>query len=64
MGIGEILVVVIIGIVLYALFSMRKKPDGSGGQPNSQSSAGQKPGNDGTGNPVNNGGQRKSGYAK
>jgi DnaJ like chaperone protein len=64
MGIGEIIVVVIIGIVLYAVFSMRKKPDGSGGQPNNRSSASQNPGNDGTGNPVNNGGQRKSGYAK
>jgi DnaJ like chaperone protein len=34
MGIGEIIIIIIVGIVLYAVFSMRKKPDGTGSMPN------------------------------
>jgi DnaJ like chaperone protein len=64
MGIGEIIVVVIIGIVLYAVFSMRKKPEGNGAKPDNQPSGGQGNTGNGSGNTVNNGGQRKSGYAK
>jgi DnaJ like chaperone protein len=62
MGIGEIIVIAIVGIVLYSVFSMRKKPGSPGAQPNEQGYSG--PGNSGNGTgPVNNG-QRKSGYAK
>jgi len=64
MGIGEIIVIAIAGIVLYAIFSMRKKPE------NDANPGGPQP-NDPGGNPANNSGgngngyfQKKRGYAK
>jgi len=64
MGIGEIIVIAIFGIVLYAVFSMRKKPARTGTQSHEKGSTGAgTPGNDPQ-NPVNNGAKRKSGYAK
>jgi DnaJ like chaperone protein len=64
MGIGEIIVIVILGIVLYAVFSMRKKPGGEDSQTNDRKSA--KAGTNGNGqtNQPNNGTRRKTGYAK
>ncbi len=40
MGIGEIIVIVILGIVLYAVFSMRKKPGGADSRPKDEASSG------------------------
>jgi DnaJ like chaperone protein len=64
MGIGEIIVIVIVGIVLYAVFSMRKKPKGTGTKTNEQTTSGE--GSSGTGpeNQANTRTQRKPGYAK
>jgi DnaJ like chaperone protein len=63
MGIGEIIVVIIIGIVLYAVFSMRKKPSEPGPQPSGEPFT---PGNNGNGqaDPQYGGPKRKTGYAK
>jgi DnaJ like chaperone protein len=67
MGIGEIIVIVILAIVLFAVFSMRKKP--SGQDPRSSTP----PGNNGQSNDFtgtnpsyqsNSGFRKKSGYAK
>ncbi|MEI7983275.1 MAG: TerB family tellurite resistance protein [Bacteroidota bacterium] len=67
MGIGEIIVIVIVAIVLYAVFSMRKKPSGEGtnqdhgpsGQDNTP------PGSpSGQGNSQYQQPRKKSGYAK
>jgi DnaJ like chaperone protein len=64
MGIGEIIVVIIVGIVLFAIFSMRKKPvDGQSPPFNNSNPGNGSPGPD----PVNqppNGARRKAGYAK
>ncbi|MEI7724552.1 MAG: TerB family tellurite resistance protein [Bacteroidota bacterium] len=62
MGIGEIIVVIIVAIVLYAVFSMRKKPESAESQPGQQTSPGAD--SSGNGNQMNGGSQRKSGYAK
>lgn len=44
MGLGEILAVVIVGVVIYALFSMRKKPaEPAGGSGNAQDGNGPEP---------------------
>lgn len=79
MGIGEIIVIVIVGIVLYSVFSMRKKPgdpghrapgngtSGSGSSANGsygEGYAGNNSSGSGFGNSQKNGPQRKSGYAK
>ena len=66
MGIGEIIVVVIVGIVIYSVFSMRKKPGDTGSRPDRQNSSGSESGSAGSGanNPMNSATQRKSGYAK
>ncbi|MEI7501197.1 MAG: TerB family tellurite resistance protein [Bacteroidota bacterium] len=40
MGIGEIIVIVIVGIVIYAVFSMRKKPAGPDSRTSNKSSTG------------------------
>jgi DnaJ like chaperone protein len=64
MGIGEIIVVVILGIVLYAVFSMRKKPGVPGTGPVDSSASGAETHGNGTGNPMNSGPQKKRGYAK
>jgi DnaJ like chaperone protein len=59
MGIGEIIAVVIVAIVLYAVFSMRKKPVDTGAEPGQ--------GNPGNGNPQGSQGaapKSKGGYAK
>lgn len=64
MGIGEIIVIVIVAIVLYAVFSMRKKPGGYGSQPNGQTSASPDTNENGQTNTMNNGTRRKPGYAK
>ena len=79
MGIGEIIVIVILGVVIYAVFSMRKKPTDQSSQTRSQgdsqsgfsgdSSSGssnrnQDPAGSGKGTSSNNGDRRKSGYAK
>jgi DnaJ like chaperone protein len=63
MGIGEIIVVVIVGIVLYAVFSMRKKPD-SQDKPYEQDPAGGKSAEPEPGNQQTEGPQKKGGYAK
>lgn len=68
MGLGEIIVVVILGIVLFAIFSMRKKP-ATGQGPESQngqnrSQQGQDPLNSETEYSAVNGTTRKKGYAK
>lgn len=64
MGIGEILAVVIIGIVLYAIFSMRKKPDHpESGHKRSTSSESGDQGNR-QARPTNEERPRKKGYAK
>lgn len=64
MGIGEIIVIAIIGIVLYAIFSMRKKP--VGGDPRNAGQAPPDSGNSGNrqASSANNGTPRKAGYAK
>jgi len=64
MGIGEIIVIAIVGIVLYAVFSMRKKsgsvdPRGNGQDTSSSGSSGGR-----KERPDNPGKQHKSGYAK
>jgi DnaJ like chaperone protein len=64
MGIGEIIVVVIIGIVLYAVFSMRKKPVDSGRQPTGRPADDAKSNGNGAENPANGSTSRKPGYAK
>jgi len=79
MGIGEIIVVIIVGIVLYAVFSMRKKPGDRGpsspgtDQPGAGSSDNNSSGNgyksnetssSGNGSNQYTGARRKSGYAK
>jgi DnaJ like chaperone protein len=79
MGIGEIIVIVIVGIVLYAVYSMRKKPadrdSRTSGQNGSRAdfSGNTTSGNENTGtdasgpgytNPQNSGARRKPGYAK
>ena len=58
MGIGEIIVIAIVAIVIYAVYSMRKKPSGQGSPISGQST-----GNNET--PLNGGEpRRKKGYAK
>ncbi len=64
MGIGEIIVVLIVAIVLYAVFSMRKKTDAPGSAPNESESSGAQPSGNGQENPLNTRAQRKPGYAK
>jgi len=79
MGIGEIIVIVILAVVIYAVFSMRKKPSDQGSQTRSQgdprsgfsnssssgsSNGAQDPAGSGRGSSSNNGDRRKSGYAK
>jgi DnaJ like chaperone protein len=64
MGIGEIIVIVIVGIVLYAVFSMRKKPGGSDSSYNEQSPGGSGTTGNGPDNPANTRSPRKPGYAK
>lgn len=79
MGIGEIIVIVIVGIVLYAVFSMRKKPadpdsrkSGNGPSDAGFTDSGSSgrgegatdPSASGYGNLQNNGTRRKPGYAK
>jgi DnaJ like chaperone protein len=64
MGIGEIIVVVIFGIVIYAVFSMRKKSGPADVPPDGQSSANAGSSRNEESNPGNNSTRRKSGYAK
>jgi DnaJ like chaperone protein len=64
MGIGEIIVIVIVCIVLYAVFSMRKKPGNPDAQANEKSAAGGGTSGNGFENPLNTAKQRKPGYAK
>lgn len=79
MGIGEIIVIVILGVVIYAVFSMRKKStdtdsgsSGSGSQSGNFSrgnnsdrgNAGPNSPGSGYADPQNNGARRKPGYAK
>ncbi|MCK9423738.1 MAG: TerB family tellurite resistance protein [Bacteroidales bacterium] len=67
MGIGEIIVVIVVAIVLYAVFSMRKKPSGQGF---TQSQGPVDQGKSSSNNSSGQGGQqyqeprKKSGYAK
>ncbi len=64
MGIGEIIVIVIVGIVLYAVFSMRKKPqdaDSNAGNPSSSNAGSSR---NEPQNPMDRRPQRKAGYAK
>jgi DnaJ like chaperone protein len=63
MGIGEVIAVLILGIVLYAVFSMRKNPDRSQAPPKEKANPGPGSNGNGGGNPMN-GSRRKSGYAK
>ena len=63
MGIGEIIVIVIVAIVLYSVYSMRKKSPDAAGRPDAKT--GPDPGSaNGQGNPANNNAPRKPGYAK
>ncbi len=74
MGIGEIIVIIIFCIVLYSVFSMRKKPADTGSQPSGSGPSGSgssdrnadnsNPSAPGYDNDRNNGGRRKTGYAK
>ena len=64
MGIGEIIVVVIVGIVLYAVFSMRKKPAGPGSRPEENNSSQSGSQGTGTGNQQYGEPRKKAGYAK
>jgi DnaJ like chaperone protein len=79
MGIGEIIVIVIVGIVLYAVYSMRKKPadrdsrtsgqnrsraDFSGNTTSGKGNSGTDASGSGYTNPQNSGTRRKPGYAK
>lgn len=64
MGIGEIIVIAIVGIVLYSVFSMRKKSGSDDSQPNGQGNAGSGTSGNGAENPMNSRSQRKPGYAK
>jgi DnaJ like chaperone protein len=64
MGLGEIIAVVILGIVIYAVFSMRKKSaDGNPAQESQSSPGAGRAGNENE-KPLNGGARRKSGYAK
>jgi DnaJ like chaperone protein len=64
MGIGEIIVIVIVAIVLYAVFSMRKKPQEGSSQPNNHASENNGSTWNGAKNPGNNKTQSRRGYAK
>jgi DnaJ like chaperone protein len=64
MGIGEIIVIVIVGIVLYAVFSMRKKQGSDDSQTNRQTPPGAGTSGSRPENTAGQGPQRKAGYAK
>ncbi|MCX6268473.1 MAG: TerB family tellurite resistance protein [Bacteroidetes bacterium] len=64
MGIGEIIVIIIVAIVLYSLYSMRKKPDGTGPASTGPTPADEAPPRNETRNPAGNGAKSKPGYAK
>lgn len=64
MGIGEIIVIVIVGIVLYAIFSMRKKPGGPDAGQGEKASPGAGSSRNDQGDPLNDRSQPKKGYAK
>ncbi|MFZ4523528.1 MAG: TerB family tellurite resistance protein [Bacteroidales bacterium] len=64
MGIGEIIVVLIVGIVLYAVFSMRKKPGATESQPDQGNSSGTGSSGNSTSKQPGADTPRKAGYAK
>jgi DnaJ like chaperone protein len=64
MGLGEIIVIIIVAIVLYSVFSMRKKPAGQQTPPFNTDPSGNGSTGSGTGNSPQGEPRRKSGYAK
>ncbi len=64
MGIGEIILIVIVGIVLYAVFSMRKKPADPNAQQFDKDHAKTEPSETEATNSRNGEPRRKAGYAK
>ena len=64
MGIGEIILIVIVGIVLYAVFSMRKKPSDPNAQQFDKDHAKAEPSETEATNGRNGEPRRKAGYAK
>ena len=64
MGIGEIIVIVILAIVLFSVFSMRKKPAQTNSGPGDKEKTDSGSDGEGQGRSVNNGSQQKRGYAK
>ena len=64
MGIGEIIIVLIVGIVLYSVFSMRKKPVDPDSQASGNDTFNNGGSNAGQSIPPDTGPRRKPGYAK
>ena len=64
MGIGEIIVIVIVAIVIYAVYSMRKKPGDAGSETGGQANPGAGASGSGPESASNARTTRKPGYAK